>query len=810
MTAVAAAPDVAVQQSLETSMLELGAERYRKQQAKATERQELTSAQSRLFKSAVGKVEAAISLALQESAAKRGRKPVWFMPAEAIGALQCAVIVLRLAFDAATQRRSYTDMCVSVGKQIEIELVSRIVQAQDKGLYKRMVERVKRLKSPNARIAEFTEIACGEGMWAPLDQADRQLIGSGLFNFVLAHTELFHTYLNLEGTDGQTLEVAFTDEAAAQLDRIEGAEVWMKPVYRAMVTPPRPWESVRTGCYHDAKLASTVPLIKTGNRDALKLVDAAVKSNAPFVQAVNAIQAVPLRINTWVLEVIEGAAARGIQCDQFPQPLVTIADDLSSGAKAQLRQLNTEIKAYGMNFRRDLEEAKEYAGHEHFYLPAQLDWRGRVYAKSHLNHQREDYCKGLFLFANGERLDAGGAVWLAIHLATTGGFNKIDKAPFEQRYQWTKDNEHRIISTVANPYSDLWWLEADSPFCFLAAAHAWAQYQADPIGYVCHLPVAVDGSCSGLQHFSAMLRDPVGGSHVNLVPNDKPQDVYAAVAEVVLRQAQQDDCDEARQWLSFGINRNVAKRCVMTYVYGSKQYGFAEHLYDDFMVPFKRLVQEKKLAQHPFGDDYGRSAAQYMGKLVWAAVQEVVKAAAEGMDWLQKVAALLAAEGLPVVWTTPMGLPVLNAYYKPNVQQVEVFLWDKTLAVPVRFRPRVNLGATDELLKRKQRSSISPNFVHALDSAHLMSVVVKAKAEGIHDFLMVHDSFGCLPSRMQRFSEIVREAFVELYEHHDPLMSLYEATYLQLSEKGRKKLKPPPAKGTLNLGDVLNSLYAFA
>lgn len=48
----------------------------------------------------------------------------------------------------------------------------------------------------------------------------------------------------------------------------------------------------------------------------------------------------------------------------------------------------------------------------------------------------------------------------------------------------------------------------------------------DPSSYVSHLPVHMDGSCNGLQHYAALGRDVAGGQAVNLLPSDKPQDVY--------------------------------------------------------------------------------------------------------------------------------------------------------------------------------------------------------------------------------------------------------------------------------------------
>ena len=41
------------------------------------------------------------------------------------------------------------------------------------------------------------------------------------------------------------------------------------------------------------------------------------------------------------------------------------------------------------------------------------------------------------------------------------------------------------------------------------------------------------GSCNGLQHYAALGLDAKGGAQVNLVPGDKPGDVYTGVCNVV-------------------------------------------------------------------------------------------------------------------------------------------------------------------------------------------------------------------------------------------------------------------------------------
>jgi DNA-directed RNA polymerase len=432
-----------------------------------------------------------------------------------------------------------------------------------------------------------------------------------------------------------------------------------------------------------------------------------------------------------------------------------------------------------------------------------MDFRGRVYAKPHLNHQRADYVKSLWLFTEGKPLDTAGLAYLKIHLANCGDFEKMSKAPFAKRLMWVAENQEKLVATAKDPWSDLWWTEADSPFCFMAACHELASYLENPEGYVCHLPVAIDGSCSGLQHYSAMLRDADGAAYVSLVPSEEPADVYKEVSNIVNELVRADGDDPlAQEWLKHRIDRKVTKRATMTLCYGSKQYGWRDQIMEDFMREYQKEVELGDRAEHPFAEP--GKAAGYMAKKLDVALRRTVKAAVEGMDWLQECASALAAENKPVIWTTPVGFPVVNGYYEPILKQVDIKIKGK------RKRQQLLLGYTDKLKKTKQRSTIAPNLVHSYDACHLMMVALEAKRQGINSFLLIHDSFGCLPTDMPLFANIVREKFVELYKNHDPFQAVHENALIALSEKGQEKLTPPPVKGSLDIEGVLQSQYAFA
>ena len=96
------------------------------------------------------------------------------------------------------------------------------------------------------------------------------------------------------------------------------------------------------------------------------------------------------------------------------------------------------------------------------------------------------------------------------------------------------DNKDMIFRVADDPYTNLEWTKADAPFSFYAACvdFSAALVSGDVAGYASHLPIALDGSNSGVQHYSAAMRAEEG-RFVNLTPTEDMQDLYQAVADRV-------------------------------------------------------------------------------------------------------------------------------------------------------------------------------------------------------------------------------------------------------------------------------------
>lgn len=174
------------------------------------------------------------------------------------------------------------------------------------------------------------------------------------------------------------------------------------------------------------------------------------------------------------------------------------------------------------------------------------------------------------MFAEGKPLGEKGLRWLKIQLANVYGF---DKASLDEREQFANEHMDDIRDSAKNPLSGArWWLDGEEPWQVLAACIALkeAHELPDPTKYICHLYVAQDGSCNGLQHYAALGGDADGAKAVNLEPSERPQDVYKRVCDAVNAaiDKEAEEGVEAAQRLKGLVSRKVVKQTVMTNVYG--------------------------------------------------------------------------------------------------------------------------------------------------------------------------------------------------------------------------------------------------
>ncbi|AZE12648.1 DNA-directed RNA polymerase [Pseudomonas chlororaphis subsp. aureofaciens] len=714
--------------------------------------------------------------------------------------------------------------------------------------------KVKFLEKVEAHMEEANEIQTTWEAWDSLDNDMTCHMGIRLLELLIESTQLVE--VKREHAGNRQLDGEFVHLTPKWADKLCGRAfslAGITPRHQPMIVPPKEWTKMIGGGYW-AKGRKPVPLIRVRSKRALQRYRDV--SMPEVYKAVNIAQASAWRVNTKVLEVAKQVMEwKHVPISKFPtadkEPLPVKPANIDEDPEV----LKAWKKSTAAVYRRDrarisrrlsyefiVEQAEKFADYEAIYFPYNLDWRGRVYALPAFNPQGNDMTKGLLMASIAEPVGREGIEWLKIHGANCAG---IDKEDFDVRTKWVEDNQELILEIARDPLGQPEWTKMDSPFCFLAFCFEWAGVVEHGESWESALPIAFDGSCSGIQHFSAMLRDERGGHAVNLLPSDEVQDIYRLVAEEVIEKVKKDLIEGtedstkvmvnektgeiterrilgtrtlAQGWMGYGISRKVTKRSVMTLAYGSEAFGFTDQVREDIIQP---ALDAGDGAQW-FPD--AQQCARYMANLIWESVSVVVVKAVEAMVWLQKAAKLLATEvtatkktkknptpeilkpRMPVYWVTPDGFPVWQEYMKPIQRRLDLMFLGT-----VRIQPTVNVKDSNNIDGAKQESGISPNFVHSQDGSHLRKTVVKAsECYGVEFFALIHDSFGTIPAKAGKMFKAVRETMVETYTENDVLEDFREQFMEQLHESQLAKMPPIPTKGTLDLNKILKSQYAFA
>lgn len=691
-----------------------------------------------------------------------------------------------------------TAICSDIGKRLEADVKCILFEAQHPAYFEKVMHSFKTQKVSDynhkhkVMIMKFNEFDIEWNDWTPIHRIQ---LGSKVLRSIL---KIFPDVMFLSrqwNRNKMTLRIQTTaqfDDWAAEFEKEKGL---LYPVWLPLKIKPMDWESHSVGGYYST--AMNMKFIKTKSNEHKKFVENTMPHD--HMAAVNKLQHTPWQINQDVLKVQREIYESGLQIGMpskvpitpppFPEHLKDIEkDDLTDEQRQEIsdwkviakRQYAKEQQRKGqvLSFMQTHKLALELSQWDKFYYVYSCDFRGRIYcATTGLSPQGSDSAKGLLRFAKGVPLGKDGAKWLAIQGANTYG---EDKLPYDERVDWVHKHSQLISKVAEDPISHRdFWGNADKPYQFLAFCFEWvASNCGKDETFVSHLPIALDGSCNGLQHYSAMLRDKVGAHATNLSECEKPQDIYQEVADVTAQKLRQSDDHRAEKWLKVGISRKCAKRPVMTLPYGATQTSARAYIMEYVQENWAKFNLDEK---HQW--DY----AQFLTPFLWEAIGEVVIAAREAMDWLQSN----SKHGY-IKWLTPLGFPVYQ-YYK----KVESIMAHTMLDGHVRLSVS-DWNTEGEPHKRNQRNGIAPNFIHSIDSTHMVMTINESDATA---YAMIHDDFGTHAGNTSEFFTLIRETFYNLYGNFDPLVDWAEQMDLDTDTL--------PETGDYKIEDILSADYFF-
>jgi DNA-directed RNA polymerase len=565
---------------------------------------------------------------------------------------------------------------------------------------------------------------------------------------------------------------------------------------------------------------SKYPLIKNAPEETIVKVE---ESDLSYItETLNKLNRTGWRINEVVFDVFKA-------CMKSEKTPFKFSREIDPKKKASLL---IEINAITGIADRNLENA--------FYHLYNLDFRGRIYPNTaFLHEQSSDNAKGLLLLDEAVVLGEEGLYWLCVHTANVFGKDGI---PLDERVQWVQDNMEDIRRYAGDPMDYTDWMDADKPFCFLAACvelvmlDSWVLSGNLTEEFPSCLPVYIDGSNNGTQHLVAMSKDEIIAPLVNLVPSGKPGDVYMfianhAIAEIHARVDAMSIADVAmfdmvyNKYLSLlrdverypeksdkkklakvamlefknhnhdirtklfpvywsrindkKIWRKTVKRNVMTLAYGGTRQGMGEQVVDDTR-DLSQYLRDKEIKW-----------GYMLGSLIYDVCYKELKGPAKMLRMFQDLAKRENDLNRHLEYNTPItNFPFRHNYRKAKSREVSFYYGED------RIRLTLSVWQEATLDKQRQKTGTPPNVVHNLDAVHVAIVVHDAP----YTVTVVHDSFGCHAGNMGHMFMFVREKFVELYEGEP----------LEYIMKQVGSLDLIPEKGNLDVREVLNSDFAFA
>ena len=788
-------------------MQKLGEQRQarRVREAKLKTRETVTKAGARLMRDLGGVLSKAIVDWMSQASTRPGPRHRALELAHQLDPNLMAAFTLKAVLDALSRERSFTATANDIANRCEDEVLYCRWQKEQPTEFERHTRWTQDFRGYNQRrrrlLASMTEYGMEVERW---DRAKKLTLGVVLLQLCADHTGLLEVFTSRKGKKTE-LRITATQEALDWVEDVENRGALVAPLTLPFLEPPLDWETAMSGGFHSTEIFASC-LVKTNSKEYAEVLE---EAHMPDVyKAVNHLQQVGWRVNQDVFEVFSHLWELGSEVGGLPQrdfdPLPTKPADIDTNLEARKAWRTAAAAAHEQNHKRSadrLATAKLHWVAERyrdlpFYFCYQLDWRGRAYpVASFLHPQGPDLAKGILQFDIARPVQTDEAkLWHKIHGANCWG---KDKETFADRVKWVDENMDMVLRVSEDPLEHTDWQDAEEPWQFLAWCLDAAALHHDPNHESC-LPIHQDATQSGIQIYSLLLRDRRAAEMTNVTPSVKPQDLYSEVITVLERRLNAEDRsvthkELAQGWLSFGLDRGLAKRPVMTRVYNATRHSARIYVQD-----WADTKARKTGTKYPSSRN-DESTLWFLTMHLWEAMEEVISSTQCGQDWLTEIARVFSDENKSIWWTNPLGFPIRQFY--PRWLTVNL----KT-SIGERYRQTAMVEELPKPLKRKMLAGFAPNYIHSLDAAAMMLTVVKCREAGVPSMSCVHDSFATHAADADMLAQATREAYRDIFSS-----DLMENLRIELQQQVPSAMLPNiPPTGTLDPNEVLESPYFFS
>jgi len=363
------------------------------------------------------------------------------------------------------------------------------------------------------------------------------------------------------------------------------------------------------------------------------------------------------------------------------------------------------------------------------------DSRGREYDATTcgVSPQGADHEKALLLHTHSRVL-------------TPEGFNALVEAA------WGYSEIEFSVDVMCNHarYPDKYkeeWLAVDKPYSYLSCANMISTYMYNP-----YEPIAaftpLDGRCSGLQHWSALMKTNSITKHIGMHQEEADRDIYERVAD--------DWSESLDQEFKYIATRKAAKIPVMTFSYNATRMTSQEHLKSLFGERSRWNYDSESYEVVESGLEY--ATTMRLGSELYDGLNDTFKDLTVAVKFVSECARRIAKDGNhQISWVTPDGVYAMQTKVEPKELEIKVTLSNKeTLKVLIDDYSGKNPFVA------KHVSAIAPNIIHSLDACHLRMVARRLHEVG-DPMVFIHDSFATHSNYRGNLYRYIVEEFIDLY-----------------------------------------------
>lgn len=560
-----------------------------------------------------------------------------------------------------------------------------------------------------------------------------------------------------------------------------------------MVHPPQSWTSPNNGGF----LTYSIPLVISSQPKSYSKIMALAHNTgqmSSIYESLNALGSTMWAVNPFTFDKFSIAFENG-NLKNLISPSLAKVNDVLEGLEREVMRLKTlkksdnELKLSRALYDKQLRDRislEKYYGLVHafalslsqkgemFYLPHHLDFRGRAYPSvSFLSHHSDDLVRSLLMFWQSKELGPEGFNWLKYQLSNM--FNKT-KLSMKDLIAFVETNRQKIIDSVEETFTgEMWWTLADNPWQTLALCNeitsVW-NFDGPVSNFRSRIPVHQDGTCNGLQHYSALSGDTLAAHSVNVLPGSERRDIYSTILSLVKSRVlrDQDNCEEVSRLSRLVtplLERKIIKQTVMTTVYGVTLYGATRQISNQLE---DKLLSSGKIDE--FSNKDLSNASSYVARHVLLSINDLFGGAKLIQSWLlnncmrciqsfpqyefsnAEVDFFSRKHYQPFMWTSLSGFPVVQYYRKvPSITLTSSLQ-------SVNLRSDKGLCPIDS---RKLINGVAPNFIHSIDAIHLLMTCLASKTDGI-TFAAIHDCFWTHASDVSGLSSQIRRQFIRLHK----------------------------------------------